>query len=71
MGQHAEITGQRLNVPKLEQDELAVLSHKNYFKAKEDGFYQDLYFPAFGLDKDAIPRKETSVEKNSAFKTRF
>ena len=71
MGQHAEITGQRLNVPKLEQDELAVLSHKNYFKAKEDGFYQDLYFPAFGLDKDAIPRKETSVEKIAHLKPVF
>ncbi len=35
------------------------------------GFTKTLYFPAFGLDKDAIPRKETSVEKNSAFKTRF
>ncbi len=44
MGQHPEITGQRLNVPKLEQDELAVLSHKNYFKAKEDGVLPRLIF---------------------------
>lgn len=71
MGQHAEITGQRLNVSKLKQDELAVLSHKNYFTAKENGFYQDLYFPAFGLEKDAIPRKETSVEKIAHLKPVF
>lgn len=63
MGEHAEITGQRLQVAKPDQDELAVNSHLNYFKAKEAGFYDDLFFPAFGLAEDTIPRKNTSVRK--------
>jgi acetyl-CoA C-acetyltransferase len=63
MGEHAEITAQRLGVERGKQDELAYNSHKNYFKAKEKGFYDDLVFPAFNLKEDAIPRKNTSLEK--------
>jgi acetyl-CoA C-acetyltransferase len=62
MGEHAEITGQRLGISRKEQDEFAVLSHQNYFKAKNNGFYNDLVFSAFGLKDDAIPRQKTSVE---------
>lgn len=71
MGEHAEITGQRLNVSKRDQDELAVLSHKNYFKAQEKGFYDDLFFPIGGIIKDTIPRKDTSVERIAHLKPVF
>jgi len=63
MGEHAEITAQRLNIERNTQDELAFNSHRNYFKAKDQGFYDDLVFPAFNLKEDAIPRKNTSLEK--------
>lgn len=65
MGQHAEITAQRLGISRKAQDELALLSHKNYFKAREEGFYDDLIFPAFNVAQDLIPRKDTSLEKLS------
>lgn len=63
MGEHAEITAQRLNVSREEQDNLALKSHQNYFRAKEKGFYTDLILPAFNLSSDPIPRKSTSIEK--------
>jgi acetyl-CoA C-acetyltransferase len=71
MGEHAEITGQLLGIEKKKQDEIAVASHHNYYKAKENGFYDDLFFPAYGLSKDTIPRKDTSVEKIAHLKPVF
>ncbi|MBY0462992.1 MAG: acetyl-CoA C-acyltransferase [Alphaproteobacteria bacterium] len=66
MGEHAEITAQRLGISRKAQDELALISHKNYFKAKEEGFFADMIFPAFNLVEDLIPRKDTSLQKLSA-----
>ena len=71
MGEHAEITAQRLNVPREGQDEIALQSHQNYFKASEKGFYNDLVYPAFGLKQDVIPRKGTSIEKLRPLKPVF
>lgn len=71
MGEHAEITGQRIGINKLEQDKLAVLSHHNYYKAKDAGFYDDLIFPAFGLKEDSIPRRKTSVQSIENLKPVF
>lgn len=63
MGQHAEITGQRLGIKREDQDKLALQSHQYYFEAFEKGFFKDLIFEAFGLDEDKIPRKNSSLEK--------
>lgn len=71
MGQHAEITAQRLGISRKDQDELALISHKNYFKAKNEGFYDDLIFPAFKVVEDLIPRKNTTLEKLSSLKPAF
>ena len=71
MGEHAEITGQRLGILKSEQDKLAVKSHHNYYNAKDRGFYNDLIFPVFGLNDDAIPRRKTSVESIQHLKLVF
>ncbi len=71
MGQHAEITAQRLGISRKDQDELALVSHQNYFKAKNEGFYDDLIFPAFNVAEDLIPRKNTSLEKLSTLKPAF
>lgn len=71
MGQHAEITAQRLNIERSNQDKLALKSHQNYFKAKMDGFYKDLIFPAFNVIEDLIPRKNTSLEKLETLKPVF
>jgi acetyl-CoA C-acetyltransferase len=71
MGEHAEITAQRIGISREAQDELALISHKNYFKAKDEGFFADLTFPAFGVAEDLIPRKDTSIEKLSTLKPVF
>ncbi|KAA2217398.1 thiolase family protein [Maribacter flavus] len=71
MGQHAEITAQRLNIDREAQDKLALRSHQNYFKAKEKGFFEDLVFPAFNVLEDLIPRKNTSLEKLGTLKPVF
>ncbi len=71
MGQHAEITAQRLGISRKAQDELALISHQNYFKAKDEGFFNDLIFPAFNVVEDLIPRKDTSLEKLSTLKPVF
>ena len=71
MGQHAEITAQRLGIQREEQDKLALKSHENYFKAKQNGFYEDLVFPAFNVLEDLIPRENTSLEKLKTLKPVF
>lgn len=71
MGEHAEITAQRLGISRKAQDELALISHKNYFKAKSEGFFNDLLFPAFNVVEDLIPRKDTTLEKLSTLKPVF
>lgn len=71
MGQHAEITAQRLNISREKQDELALKSHQNYFKAKARGFFEDLVFPVFNVIEDLIPRRDTSLEKLSTLKPVF
>ncbi|RRJ90813.1 thiolase family protein [Flavobacterium macacae] len=71
MGQHAEITAQRLGISRNAQDALALVSHKNYFKAKNEGFFSDLIFPAFTVAEDLIPRKDTTMEKLSALSPVF
>lgn len=71
MGQHAEITAQRLGISRATQDEFALSSHKNYFEAKKEGFYDDLIFPAFNVVEDLIPRKETTLDKLSTLKPVF
>jgi acetyl-CoA C-acetyltransferase len=71
MGEHAEITAQRLGIERRDQDELALKSHQNYFKAKGRGFYDDLVFSEFGLDSDAIPRKDSNLDKLATLKPVF
>lgn len=71
MGQHAEITAQRLGIKRDDQDKFALKSHQNYFKAKENDFFKDLIYPAFGIDEDKIPRKSATLEKMATLKPVF
>lgn len=71
MGQHAEITAQRLGIKREDQDQLALRSHANYFEAKKEDFFNDLISPAFGVDTDTIPRKNSNLEKLATLKPVF
>lgn len=71
MGEHTEITAKYYNIPREEQDELAFRSHQNMAKAYDEGFFNDMITPAFGLDKDNNLRRDTSLEKLSQLKPAF
>lgn len=71
MGGHTEITAKYYRISREEQDELALKSHQNMAKAYDEGFFDDMITPAFGLDKDSNLRRDTSLEKLSSLKPAF
>jgi acetyl-CoA C-acetyltransferase len=71
MGQHAEITAQRLGVTREAQDKLALASHKNLGKAYDSGFFNDLVMPYHGLTRDNNLRPDSSLEKLASLKPAF
>lgn len=71
MGEHTEITAKHYNINREDQDELAFKSHQNMAKAYDEGFFDDMISPAFGLDKDNNLRLDTSFEKLSQLKPAF
>lgn len=71
MGGHTEITAKYYQISREEQDQLALRSHQNMAKAYDEGFFDDMIIPAFGLDKDNNLRRDTSIEKLSQIKPAF
>lgn len=71
MGGHTEITAKHYQISREEQDELAFKSHQNMAKAYDEGFFDDMITPAFGLDKDNNLRRDTSLEKLATLKPAF
>ncbi|ANF50503.1 acetyl-CoA acetyltransferase [Chryseobacterium glaciei] len=71
MGGHTEITAKYYQISREDQDELAFKSHQNMAKAYDEGFFDDMITPAFGLDKDNNLRRDTSLEKLASLKPAF
>lgn len=71
MGGHTEITAKYYEISREEQDQLAFTSHQNMAKAYDEGFFNDMISPAFGLDKDNNLRRDTSLEKLAQLKPAF
>jgi len=71
MGGHTEITAKYYEISRQEQDLLAFKSHQNMAKAYDEGFFDDMISPAFGLDKDNNLRRDTSLEKLAQLKPAF
>lgn len=71
MGGHTEITAKYYEISRQEQDELAFKSHQNMAKAYDEGFFDDMISPAYGLDKDNNLRRDTSLEKLASLKPAF
>ena len=65
-GEHTEETAKRFEIPRADQDKLALLSHQNAIKGQDNGFFRDLILPFGGVDHDTIPRRDTSLEKLAA-----
>jgi len=63
MGEHTEITAKEWNLPRAEQDRIALESHQRAVAAWDRGFFDDLVIPVGDFRRDASPRKDTSIEK--------
>jgi acetyl-CoA C-acetyltransferase len=71
MGEHSEETAQQWGIPREEQDKVALASHRGAVAGQENGFFKDLIIPIDGVDKDAFPRKDTSLEALARLKPVF
>jgi acetyl-CoA C-acetyltransferase len=71
MGQSCELMAKEWKIAREAQDELAFESHQNAVKAYAEGFYKDLVVPFEGLEKDQVPRADTSMEKLARLKPVF
>lgn len=63
MGEHTEITAKQWNIPRQDQDEWALQSHRRADHAWQSGFFDDLVIPIADTARDGIPRRDTSLEK--------
>src|SRR6185369_8429573 len=63
MGEHTELTAQEWQIGRQEQDEIALASHQRAVAGWDKGFFDDLVLPMGDVERDTIPRKDTSLEK--------
>ena len=71
MGEHAAIMAREWGLTRDEQDQLAVLSHRNLAAAYDTGFLDDLVTPYLGLERDQNLRPDSSLEKLAKLKPVF
>lgn len=71
MGEHTEEMAKAWAIPRAAQDELALQGHVNAVAAQERGFFDDLVIALDGVDRDAFPRRDTSMEKLARLKPAF
>jgi acetyl-CoA C-acetyltransferase len=71
MGEHQAITTKQLGIKRVEQDELAVASHRNMAAAYDRGFFDDLVTPFLGLYRDDNLRPDATVERMAKLKPVF
>lgn len=71
MGQSCELMAKTWKISRQEQDELALMSHQRAAAAQKEGFYQDLITSFGGLEKDQVPRGDSSIEKLAKLKPVF
>ncbi|MDI3313335.1 MAG: acetyl-CoA C-acetyltransferase [Mycobacterium sp.] len=71
MGEHAAITAKQMGIKRVDQDELAVASHRNMAAAYDRGFFDDLVTPFLGLYRDDNLRPDSTVEKLATLRPVF
>jgi acetyl-CoA C-acetyltransferase len=71
MGEHAAITAKKMGIKRVEQDQLAAVSHRNMAAAYDRGFFDDLVTPFLGLYRDNNLRADSSAEKLATLKPVF
>jgi acetyl-CoA C-acetyltransferase len=71
MGEHQAISTKRWGIPRVDQDELAVQSHRRLAAAYDRGFLDDLITPYLGLERDGNMRPDASLEQLAKLKPVF
>ncbi len=71
MGQSCELMARTWQIPRTDQDQLALESHRKAAAAYDAGFYQDLVFEFGGLQADNNIRRDSSLEKLAKLKPSF
>ena len=71
MGESCEVMAKRWNIPRAEQDALAVRSHQRMAKAYADGLFDDLVVPFKGLKRDNNLRPDIDPAKIATMKPVF
>jgi acetyl-CoA C-acetyltransferase len=68
-GQHTEDTARRFAISREEQDKWALRSHQSAIAGQDAGFFDDLIIPFAGVDKDTLPRRDSTLEKLASLRT--
>jgi acetyl-CoA C-acetyltransferase len=71
MGQHTEKMARTWEIPRADQDALALKSHELAHRAWSEGFYADLVVPYAGLAADNNVRGDSSLEKLGKLRPSF
>ena len=71
MGEHAELMAREWQISREEQDQLALCSHRNLFRAYEQGLFNDLITSFNGCSRDNNLRDDLSIEKLRKLKPCF
>ena len=71
MGQHCELMAQTWQIPREDQDQLALLSHQHMAAAYAEGWHDDLLTPFLGLIRDNNLRADLTLEKLASLKPAF
>ena len=71
MGDHTEDTAKFFQIAREDQDKIAFDSHARATQGQDQGFFDDLVLPFGGIDKDTIPRADSTLEKLSTLKSVF
>jgi len=71
MGEHCELMAQAWQIPRAEQDQLALESHQKMAAAYAEGWHNDLLTPFLGLTRDNNLRPDLTLEKLASLKPVF
>jgi acetyl-CoA C-acetyltransferase len=63
MGEHTEETAKEWRISRQAQDAWALKGHQRVIAARDRGFFDDLIIPVGAVDRDTIPRADTTLEK--------
>lgn len=71
MGESCELMAKTWQIPREEQDQLALESHRKAAAAYDEGFYSDLLIEYRGLKMDNNIRRDSTLEKLAKLKPSF